>query len=131
VLELTLKGGADQNPDASGKAASVAVHVYQLVSTAKFDRADVFALTEREAATLGADELGSEEVLLGVGETQTLTHELKKGTDSIGIAVLFRDIDHAKWRASAKVKDSGTTKLTLTVSGLTATLAPQATLAPP
>ena len=53
VLTLTMIGSAEQNPDAAGKPAPVAVRIYQLTQTAKFERADVFALTEHEQQTLG------------------------------------------------------------------------------
>ncbi len=124
ILTLSIKGAADQNPDTNGHAAPVAVRLYQLASPAKFTRADFFALTEREATTLGADEMASEDILLAPGETQTLTRELKPGVQAIAVAVLFRDIDHATWRATAPVAASGPSKLTLTLTGLTAKLAP-------
>ncbi len=124
VLSLTIKGSADQNTDPTGHASPVAVHLYQLATTAKFERSDFFALTEREQATLGQDVLASEEVLLAPGETQTITRELKKGTQSVGLVVLFRDIDHAKWRVFAPVAASGPSKLILNIAGTTATLAP-------
>lgn len=124
VLELAVQGSADQNPSPSGTAEPVAVHLYQLASTAKFERADVFALVEREAATLGQDVLASEEFVLSPSEKQTIKRELKKGTQSLGVLVLFRDIDHAKWRATAPVAASGPTKLALTVGRLSVDLGP-------
>jgi type VI secretion system protein VasD len=122
TLSLTITGGADQNPDASGHPASVAVRIVQLASTATFSRADVFALMNREQATLGADDLGSEEVLVSPGQTVTVSHPLKPGTNAIGIVVLFRDIDHATWRLTAPVPATGEVKLTLTTAGLVAKL---------
>jgi type VI secretion system protein VasD len=123
VLTLTMIAGADQNPDSTGRPAPVAVRLFELNGTAKFERADVFALTEREQQTLGDDGQGSEEFVLRPGETRTITRELKKGVQFIGIAVLFRDIDRSRWRAIAQVGVSGPTKLTLRVNGLSATLA--------
>lgn len=124
TLELTIKGGADQNPDASGHAAPVAVHLYELAAAGRFAGADVFALTERERATLGDDDLGAETVVVAPGETRQVTRELKKGVQMLGVAVLFRDIDRARWRQSSPVAASGPTRLVLAISGLTATLAP-------
>lgn len=125
VLDLQIAAGADQNPDAAGKPTPVAVHLYQLGATAKFERADVFAVTEREPATLGADVLASEAFVLSPGEARTIARELKAGTQFIGIAVLYRDIDHATWRAVAKVASSGPSALTLTTKGIVTTLAPR------
>jgi type VI secretion system protein VasD len=124
VLTLTLQGGADQNPDPVGKPASVAVRFFQLAATGKFERADVFALIEREAATLGTDGLGSEEFVLAPGETRKIERELKKGVQFIGVIVLFRDIDRAQWRQVTPAASSGPVNLMLKTSGITATLAP-------
>jgi type VI secretion system protein VasD len=124
VLTLTMIGSADQNPDASGKAAPVAVHIYQLTQTSKFERSDVFALTEHEQQTLGQDVAASQEFVLSPGETQTKTFELKQGVQAIGIVVLYRDIDAAQWRADAPAASSGPTKLTLNIGKLAISLKP-------
>jgi len=123
VLTMTIVGGPDQNPDPSGRPAPVAVRLFELNGTAKFERADVFALTEREQQTLGAEGQGSEEFVLRPGETRTVTRELKKGVQFIGVAVLFRDIDRSRWRVMAPVGVSGPIRLTLKLNGLSATLA--------
>jgi type VI secretion system protein VasD len=123
VLTLTVIGGADQNPDASGQGATVAVRLFQLKSNAGFERADVFALTEREQQALGTEGLGSEEFVIKPGESRTITRELKPGAQFIGTAVLFRDIDHARWRGIAPVAASGPSRRTLTITRLTAALA--------
>ena len=60
--------------------------------------------------------------MLRPGETRMVTRELKKGVQFVGIAVLFRDIDQSRWRAVSPVAASGPSKLTLKISGLTATL---------
>jgi type VI secretion system protein VasD len=122
VLTLTIIGGPDQNPDASGRPAPVAVRLFELNGTAKFERADVFALTEREQQTLGGDSQGSEEFVVTPGETRTITRELKKGIQFLGVGVLFREIDRSRWRAEAPVNASGPSKLTLRINGTNATL---------
>ena len=124
VLTLTMVGSADQNPDLSGKPAPVAVRIYQLTATAKFERGDVFALTEHEQQTLGQDDAGSQEFVLSPGETQTKTFELKQGVQAVGVVVLYRDIDRAQWRADAPVATSGPTRLLLNVGKLAISLKP-------
>jgi type VI secretion system protein VasD len=126
VLTLTMVGSADQNPDTANKPNPVAVRIYQLTATAKFERGDVFALTEHEQQTLGQDDAGSQEFVLSPGETQTKTFELKSGVQAIGVVVLYRDIDQAKWRADAPAADSGPTKLVLNVGKLAISLKPAA-----
>jgi type VI secretion system protein VasD len=124
VLTITMVGSADQNPDTSGNASPVAVRIYQLTATAKFERSDVFALTEHEQQTLGQDDVGSQEFLLSPGETQTKTFGLKAGVNAIGVVVLYRNIDQSQWRADAPAADSGPTKLLLNVGKLAITLKP-------
>jgi type VI secretion system protein VasD len=124
VLTLTIIGSAEQNPDTDGKPQPVAVRIYQLTQTAKFERVDVFALSEHEQQALGQDNAGSQEFVLSPGETQTKQFELKSGVQAIGVAVLYRDIDNAQWRADAPAADSGPTKLTLNVGKLAITLKP-------
>ncbi|MGH7067332.1 MAG: type VI secretion system lipoprotein TssJ [Acetobacteraceae bacterium] len=123
VLTLTVHGGADQNPDPTGHPAPVPFELYQLSATGRFDRADVFALLDHQKETLATDLLASEQFLIPPGQTKTITRTLEKGTQFVGIAVLFRDIDHATWRLTAPVAASGPTALTLGISGLKAKLA--------
>jgi type VI secretion system protein VasD len=125
VLTLTMVGGADQNPDPGGAAAPIAIKVYQLSATAKFSSSDWTALTEQEQQTLGLEEAApSQQFSVAPGETQTQTINLKMGVSTIGVVALFRDIDHAQWRAMAPAADSGPTKLTLTIAKLAITLGP-------
>jgi len=125
VLTLTMVGGADQNPDPTGAAAPTAVKVYQLSATAKFSSSDWTALTEQEQATLGQEEAApSQQFVVAPGETQTQTITLKMGVTNIGIVALYRDIDHAQWRAMAPAADSGPTDLTLNIGKLAITLQP-------
>src|SRR6202051_2362435 len=78
VLYLTITGTAEQNPDAAGRAAPVAVRVYQLSGTAKFEQSDVFALKDNEAKTLGTEEAaGSQEFLIAPGDKKTGRIDLK------------------------------------------------------
>ena len=106
--------------DYSTFKASANFRGVKVAHTAKFERADVFALTEHEQQTLGEEGQGSEEFVLRPGETRTLTRELKKGVQFVGIAVLF---DRSRWRVVAPVGVSGPTKLMLRVNGLNATMA--------
>lgn len=119
VLNLTMVGGTGQNADPTGKAAPVVIKLYQLTSAAKFKSRDWTALTENEAATLGEDEAApSQQFVVAPGETQTRTINLRNGVSAVGIIALYRDIDHAHWRASAPVADSGPTNLTLYIGPL-------------
>jgi type VI secretion system protein VasD len=118
VLDLTIKGGAD-------RASPVAVRVYQLAGTAKFEQSDIFALKDAEAKTLGTEAApgsSSQEFLLAPGDTKQVKIDLKPGVSSIGVAVMYSNIDAAKWRADAPAQPHGPTTLTATVGKLAVTL---------
>jgi type VI secretion system protein VasD len=119
-----VTGTADQNPSANGAPQPVAIHLYQLAATQKFTKADVFALTEHEQATLGSDDLGSSDFVLRPSEKQDIKQDLKPGTQALGVVVLFYNIDNAQWRASAPVAASGPSKLILNVGKLSVSLKP-------
>lgn len=124
VLELSLNAGRDQNPGPDGQPSPVAVRLYQLKASAAFERADWYALTERERMTLGEDAVSVEEFVLLPGETTNMTRPLKSGVQFIGVAAGLRDIDHASWRSVQPVAASGANKLVFRTSGLNVTLAP-------
>ena len=118
VLSLTISGGPDQNPDAAGRASPVAVRIYQLSGAAKFEQTDVFALKDREAQTLGGESQGSQEFLIAPAESKTVTIPLKPMVSAIGVAVMYRDIDHAVWREVKPAAANGQTKITVLVGRL-------------
>lgn len=122
-LELTIVGGPDQNPNRSGQPSPVVIRLYRLRNSGRFENGDVFALTDREAATLGDDLVAAEEIVIAPGETRTVTRAPEPGVQSLGVAVLFRDIDRAHWRAIAPIAPHGPTKLVLKTSAADVTLA--------
>lgn len=123
VLTLNIIGSAGQNPDASGHGTTVAVQLYQLAATGKFQSTDFYSLTGKEAATLGADEMGSsEQFLLNPGQSLTETRPLKPTVTAVGLAILFRDINHSTWRLVVPVAASGPSVVNLHINGIAATL---------
>ena len=116
VVELTIRASADVNPTATGTPVSVAVRLYSLMARGRFMSADAFALMDREKATLGDESAGSEELVVRPGEVRSLTLSPKPGVRYLGVAVLFREIDRAQWRAIAPIAAIGLTRLALTVS---------------
>lgn len=123
VLKLRITGANDQNPDAAGTPASVAVRIYQLRATRIFERSGWAPLTEREQATLGPADAGSQDVVVAPGQTVSATILLHRGVRAVGFVVLFRDIDHAHWRTLAPVAESGPTTVSLTIDKLSVSLA--------
>jgi len=124
VLQLTIQAGATQNPETDGHPAPVGVRLLQLGAAGAFEQAGVYALLQHESATLGQDLIAAETLDVTPGQTLTVERQLKPGAQFLGVAVLFRDIDHAQWRGVAKLAASGPTRLTLTIAALQMTLAP-------
>ena len=124
IVELTIKATASINPDDGNRPSPVILRVYQLASTGGFEKADFFALYDKDAATLGADMAGRDQVALAPGDSKTMTIELKPTATAIGILAAFRSIDQAQWRVDAPAAANKTTKLVLTVDGVALKLAP-------
>ena len=122
VVTIVVTGSGDQNPDVNGAAARVAVRIFQLSAAAKFERADVYALIDHEQQTLGTDDVASEEFVLSPSESRTVKIEPKPGVSAVGVTALYRDIDHAQWRADAPVASSGPTRLAASIGKLAVTL---------
>ena len=123
IVELTIRTSDDINPDAAGRASPVVIRVYQLAAPTQFQAADFFQLFDKEQATLGTDLVAREEVTIAPGTMQSLTIPLKPNTLAIGIAVAFRDIDRATWRAVSDAPQNKTTKMTAEVKKLEVSLA--------
>ena len=98
TMAVTLTAGADANPDARGRASPLTVRVYALKSPGPFESSDFFSLFEKDQATLGAELVQREEVLLRPGETKKLEFNLPPDAKSMGVMAAYRDLDRARWR---------------------------------
>lgn len=99
AVTLYFSAAAGLNPGAGGTPAPVRVRLYELKNSAAFARADYFALAERAQATLGADLIDQDEVLLQPGEQLRLERPLDPVTRQVGLVVGYREIDQALWRS--------------------------------
>jgi type VI secretion system protein VasD len=98
TLQITVEAAADVNPDSRRRASPVTVRIYALKTTAAFDSADFFALFEKDQATLGAEMLAKEEMLLRPGESKVLSLKLGPEAKSIAFFAAYRDLEKASWR---------------------------------
>lgn len=110
-ISMNVEASGDVNPNAEGRASPVVLRIYSLKSPAIFNEADIFQLFEAEAATLGPDLLGREEVVVMPGSSQLLDREVPDDTTYIGVIANFRDADHAIWRGSAPITPHHTTDI--------------------
>ncbi|WP_099794839.1 type VI secretion system lipoprotein TssJ [Variovorax sp. 54] len=97
-ISITLTAAADANPDARGRASPLTVRVYALKTPGPFEGADFFSLFEKDQATLGAELVQREEMLLRPGESKKLDLTLPADAKAIGVMAAFRDLDRARWR---------------------------------
>jgi type VI secretion system protein VasD len=102
-LQITIEAAADVNPDARRRASPVTVRVYALKTLAAFDSADFFSLFEKDQATLGAEVVIKEELLLRPGETKVLNMKLGPEAKSLAYFAAFRDLEKATWRGSKTI----------------------------
>ena len=113
--DVTLKGSIQAsenvNPDASGRPSPVVVKIYQLEANSKFAQADYFPLFDNPEATLGADLLAFEEMILGPGDIKAYEGEYDARTRYIGVAAGFRDINQAEWKAIMEMPGKSITKM--------------------
>lgn len=71
-VTLTLVAAPDTNPDAQGRASPLVTRYYVLKAPGAFELADFFALQDKDTATLGADLVQREEVVLRPGEQRAV-----------------------------------------------------------
>ena len=112
-VALTLTAAADANPDARNRASPMTVRVYALKSSGPFESADFFSLFEKDQATLGAELVQREEMLLRPGETKKLGMTLPADAKAIAVLAAYRDLERARWREVRAVEPGK--PLTLTV----------------
>jgi type VI secretion system protein VasD len=98
VVELTLNSATSINPDADGKASPVVLRIYELREQSGFNGADFFAIFDKEQATLGADLVRKQELVIKPGENKTLRIEPAADTRILGFFAAFRKLDNAGWR---------------------------------
>ena len=121
TIHVEASAAADLNPGPGGTAFPAQVRLYLLRAPEKFDNADYFQLADHEATVLGSDLVSRTEVILHPQETQTVNLPTKPDSNYLGVAVAFRNINTATWRAVTPVR--GTVQLKLAADRVT--LAPQ------
>ena len=99
VLKGSMEAVETVNPDGQGRPSPLVIKIYQLQSKDKFELADFFALFDQADATLGADMLAVEDIMMTPGEVRPYEGAIDPGTRFIGVVGAYRDINQAQWRA--------------------------------
>ena len=105
-----------------GRASPLRLRFYELNPSA-CSLARIFSLPTAIGG-LGADIVVREEIQVEPGMQKNFTR--KPGPDTKFIAVLapYRDLDHAKWRATMEIPANKTTRIELKLDALAVSLAP-------
>jgi type VI secretion system protein VasD len=104
VVELTVVGGPDINPNAAGRASPVVVRIFDLATAGSFEAAGYAALFEQPDADLKRAIVAQEEFVLRPGDIQEHDRTLPPQVVTLGVAAAFRDLEHAQWRLTIPVK---------------------------
>lgn len=115
TLEVRASAAADVNPDLDGRPSPIILHILELTGVDQFNRADYFALTRDDAASLGGDVLSKTEVILTPGSSKTTALELDIHTSYLGLVAGYRDLDHSMWREAQPVVVGKTDWISLTL----------------
>jgi type VI secretion system protein VasD len=107
AVKLSFAVSADVNPDAQNRPSPVVVRLYQLKDDAAFKDADIFALFDKEQATLAAALVSREEYELAPGEHRNVDLQLSHDARFVGVVAAYRDIRNAEWRAQIGAPDKG------------------------
>ncbi|MBS0352009.1 MAG: type VI secretion system lipoprotein TssJ [Proteobacteria bacterium] len=111
TANINLQAANYLNPDIYKHSSPVVVTIYQLKSSAAFQQANFFALSNNPLGTLGSDLLDKQEIELRPKQTQNLKIPLSPEANYIGIIGAFRDPDHAQWRKLVKIEPRSSLKL--------------------
>ncbi|QLL16164.1 type VI secretion system lipoprotein TssJ [Pseudomonas chlororaphis] len=116
VVVMHIQAAADLNLSAGGQATPVRVRLYELKSGAAFSRADYFSLVNATGATLSADLVAQDELLIQPGQRLTLERTLDEQSRLLGLVVSYRELDSAVWRQMVSIPSNETTPLTVSLT---------------
>jgi len=120
-----LVAAAGLNPSISGRPSPLTVRLYELSSLTAFDNADFISLYQGDKATLAAEMLARDDIVLAPGETRPYARNLNPETRYLAVLAAYRDIERAQWRSSAPIQIGKAQKLVLRADALKISLAVQ------
>ena len=98
-LELEIVAADRLNPDENGQSLPTVIHIYQLKSAVKLERAEFERIYRAPGETLGADLLQTEEITLSPGEKLRRRLEREHSARVLAVVALFRRPTGSSWRA--------------------------------
>lgn len=111
AISANVTGTADMNGGLPAKAT-----IFYLTSTSKFNASDYGSLAANAQAALGADLLGTQDVLLSPGQTKVAGRSFDgEGPSAVGIIVGFKALSTAQWRATTAISSGKLNTLTVSI----------------
>lgn len=115
IATLSIVTADDMNPNDAGKPTPVVVRVFRLAAPTAFQRAAYDDLFEKDEATLGADLVGTVDILVEPGMSETFNRVLGERDRWLGFVVTYRDAESAQWRALVPLRPYETTRVDVEV----------------
>jgi type VI secretion system protein VasD len=112
-LDLVVNASADLNPDSTGRPSPLVVRIYALRQMTEFEKADFFALFEKDEMTLGGALAKREELILKPGDSLMQPREYPPDALFVAVMAAYRDVERSAWRASAPISPGSTGVVTL------------------
>ena len=118
----SIVAAPDLNPSVSDRPSPLVLRIFELRAATAFNQADFLALYQADQATLGAELVQRDELVLQPGETRPYERQLSADTRFIGVLGAYRNLERAVWRGVAAVQPGRAQRLTLRADSLALTL---------
>lgn len=116
VAKLSLSAAADANATSGGQGAPTIVRIYQLASTAGFEKAEFFKLLNGDVALLGTDLVKKDEYLLAPGVKKEEVLTVPDKVTALGVFAGYREFQSRTWRAVVPLPANKTTPVSVVIS---------------
>jgi type VI secretion system protein VasD len=118
IAKLTLSATTNANATEAGQGAPTIVRVYQLDTTAGFDKAEFFRLLNGDAAVLGPDLVKREEYLLAPGTKKEETLTIPDRVHALGVFAGYREFQKQSWHTTIPVPPNKTTAFNIGITAM-------------
>ncbi len=118
TVEGTVVAASDLNPSISRRPSPLTLRLYELKSETAFNRADFMSLYQADQASLAADTLAREEIVVQPGETRPYRKTLHADTRFIAVFGAYRDLERARWRTVVAVQPGKAQRITIRADAL-------------
>ncbi|WP_068639228.1 type VI secretion system lipoprotein TssJ [Thauera butanivorans] len=102
-VEISIAASESLNPTEQGRPSPVLLRIYELSGRAFFQSADFFTLLGEMESARHAEVIEIHEFVLMPGEVRVMRRRTELGTQFLGVAAAYRDLQGSSWRSLASV----------------------------